>query len=143
MGPPAVRARRVRAPAVAVAPVARVVAFVPDLLFGSQMQGALGSAGHEVKLVTNDQDLRDRLADGDVLVVDLTDDRPRRTGFVEALGRDGALEGVRTLAFYSHVEADTRDLAEKAGFDLVVPRSRMAREAGALIERLARHPLNE
>ena len=41
-----------------------------------------------------------------------------------------------TLAFYSHVETDVRELAEQAGFELVVPRSRMAREGGALVERL-------
>lgn len=136
MGPSAVRARRVRAAAVAVAPVARVVAFVPDLLFGSQVQGALGAAGHEVELVTSEHELRDRLPDGDVLVVDLTDDAERRAGLVQALGEEGTLKGVRALAFYSHVEARTRDLAGKAGFDLVVPRSRMAREGGALVQKL-------
>src|ERR687898_899597 len=34
----------------------------------------------------------------------------------------------KTLAFYSHVDADVRRRALAAGFDLVVPRSRMARE---------------
>ncbi len=41
-----------------------------------------------------------------------------------------------TLGFYSHVDQDTRTRAEEAGFDLVVPRSRMAREMGALVDRL-------
>jgi hypothetical protein len=44
--------------------------------------------------------------------------------------------GVKTLAFYSHVEADVRSRAERAGFDLVIPRSRMAREGAALVTRL-------
>jgi hypothetical protein len=43
---------------------------------------------------------------------------------------------VPTLAFYSHVDADVRALALEAGFTLVVPRSRMAREGAALIGRL-------
>ncbi len=42
----------------------------------------------------------------------------------------------RTLAFYPHVEADTRRRAIEAGFDLVVPRSRMAREGAALVAEL-------
>jgi hypothetical protein len=45
---------------------------------------------------------------------------------------------VPTLGFYSHVEADVRSQAEAGGFDLVVPRSRMAREGPALISRLLR-----
>ena len=39
-----------------------------------------------------------------------------------------------TLGFYSHVEQDVRRAAEAAGFTRVVPRSRMAREAAALVE---------
>ena len=41
--------------------------------------------------------------------------------------------GTPTLGFYSHVDVDTRRRAEEAGFDLVVPRSRMAREMPALV----------
>jgi hypothetical protein len=43
---------------------------------------------------------------------------------------------VPVLAFYSHVEGDVRERAEAAGFDLVVPRSRMAREGASLADRL-------
>ncbi len=31
--------------------MARVLALVPDLLFGSQVQGSLTAAGHEVELI--------------------------------------------------------------------------------------------
>jgi len=116
--------------------VARVVAFVPDLLFGSQVQGALRAAGHEVELAADEGAVRAAIVTADVLVVDLTDEAAGRTGAVEALAGERALESTRTLAFYSHVEADTRALAERAGFDLVVPRSRMAREGAELVGRL-------
>ena len=43
---------------------------------------------------------------------------------------------MRTLAFYSHVDA-TSAARPGGGFDLVVPRSRMAREGAALVERLS------
>jgi hypothetical protein len=117
--------------------MARVVAFIPDLLFGSQVQGGLRAAGHEVELVGEEEGVSGALAGADVLVVDLTDDAESRAGLVEALVLDGGLGGVRTLAFYSHVEADTRALAEGAGFSVVVPRSRMAREGPNLIAGLA------
>ncbi len=44
--------------------------------------------------------------------------------------------GIPALGFYSHVDVDARKRAEEAGIDLVVPRSRMARELPALAERL-------
>ena len=48
----------------------------------------------------------------------------------------GELGATRTLGVYSHVDADTKRRADAAGFDLVVPRSRLAREGPALVERL-------
>jgi hypothetical protein len=44
--------------------------------------------------------------------------------------------GVPVLGYYSHVNAETRAAAEAAGVDLVVPRSRLAREMPQLVERL-------
>jgi hypothetical protein len=95
--------------------VARVSLHSPDLLFGSKVEGALRAAGHDVV----------RGGDGEVAVVDLTQgevpDPPA---------------GVPTLGFYSHVEQDVRRAAEAVGYDMVVPRSRMNREAAALVEGL-------
>jgi DNA-binding NarL/FixJ family response regulator len=122
--------------------MARVLALVPDLLFGSRVQGSLSAAGHEVELIGDEGALYERIADTAapvvaVLVVDLTDDSLDGAGIVESLVRDGRLGPTRTLAFYSHVETSVRERAEQAGFDLVVPRSRMAREGAQLVTRLA------
>ena len=49
----------------------------------------------------------------------------------------GELGSTRTIGVYSHVDVDTRRRAEAAGFDLIVPRSRMAREGPKLVSGLA------
>ena len=109
--------------------MARVLAFIPDLLFGSNVQAALSAAGHHVELVGT----LDAQVSADVLVVDLTADAADRVEEARAARR----EGVPVLAFYAHVETEVKRLAEDAGFDLVVPRSRMAREGAVLVERLS------
>jgi hypothetical protein len=98
--------------------VARVALLCPDLLFGSKLQGALRAAGHEVVGPADEAEL---------LVVDLTAEPDQRIT---------QSQGARAprLGFYSHVEQDVRRRAEDAGFERVVPRSRMAREAPALVE---------
>ena len=106
--------------------MARVVAFIPDLLFGSNVVGMLKAAGHEVQLTSAPS------GEADLLVVDLTAEAPQRLEQVREVRRPS----LRTLAFYAHVEADVRAAALEAGFDLVVPRSRMAREGPALVERV-------
>jgi len=114
--------------------VARVVAFVPDLLFGSNVVGLLQAGGHEPVLVGSADGLGDALDGADVLVVDLTaDSQPRIEAVSGWLGRDD----LRTLAFFAHVEADVKTAADAAGFDLVVPRSRMARAGATLVSELA------
>jgi hypothetical protein len=114
--------------------MARTVAFVPDLLFGSNLIGSLQAGGHDVVLVSQADDLAGALAGADVLIVDLTADADARIATVRSyLGPDG----LRTLAFFAHVEREVRTDAESAGFDLVVPRSRIARAAADLVDQLA------
>jgi hypothetical protein len=72
-----------------------------------------------------------------VLVVDLTGDQLDGAGLVKSLSDAGELRGIGTLGFFSHVDTPTRERAERSGFDLVVPRSRMAREGAELVARLA------
>lgn len=118
--------------------MARVVALTGDLLFGSQVKGMLMAAGHEVELVSDRDRTREQLAHAPaVLVVDLVDEDLNGAALVESWAQEGTLGQTRTLGFYSHVDARARERAEQAGFDLVVPRSRMAREGAALITRLA------
>jgi DNA-binding NarL/FixJ family response regulator len=113
--------------------VARVVAVFDDLLLGSNVLGMLRAAGHEAAL-SGAADLRPKGAD--VLIVDLAATTFDGVAVVESLMAAGELAGTRLLGVYSHVDVDTRNRAQAAGFDLVVPRSRMAREGAALIERV-------
>ncbi len=102
--------------------MARVAAIAPDLFFASKIEATLTAAGHEVTVVSSPDDL----ADADVVIVDLDNAGPDRVGPLE----------VPALGFYSHVDVETREKAEAAGYDLVVPRSRMAREMQVLVDRL-------
>jgi DNA-binding response OmpR family regulator len=105
--------------------VARVLAVAPDLMFASRIEATLGAAGHDVQLATAIAEASE-LEDADLMVVDL--DREPAEGVVGL--------GVPVLGFYAHLNTETREAAEAAGVDLVVPRSRMAREMPVLVERL-------
>jgi DNA-binding NtrC family response regulator len=113
--------------------MARVVALLPDLLFGSKVQGMLAAAGHDVTVAGSPEAVLEHGgADaGDLLVIDLCEDAARRIALLADMAAS-----TRTLAFYLHTDVETRALALEAGFDLVVPRSRMAREGAALADKL-------
>src|ERR1044072_1099895 len=104
--------------------MARIVAVSADLMLGSKVEATLSAAGHEVTLSPSLQEAP--LQEAELLVADLDAENP------------GALVGlgVPVLGYYSHVDVETREAAVAAGVGLVVPRSRLAREMPALVERL-------
>ena len=116
--------------------MAKVVAAVPDLLFGSKLQSALTAGGFDCELIANAEAARAAASEADLLVVDLTDADFGGVEMVEAMGQAGELASLRTLGFYSHVEPEVRVAATAAGFDLVVPRSRVNREGAELAAKL-------
>lgn len=104
--------------------MARVVAISSDLLLGTKVEGMLSAAGNEVSLSPSLAEAP--LDDAELVVADLDVENP------EAL----AGLGVPVLGYYSHVNVETRRLAEAAGVDVVVPRSKMVRELPQLVEGL-------
>ncbi|HWC25086.1 MAG TPA: hypothetical protein VG474_00750 [Solirubrobacteraceae bacterium] len=111
--------------------MARVVALLPDLLFGSKVQGMVTAAGHDVHVAETPEAVLEQLSGSDLVVADLCEDAAERVARLAP-----ATGTVKTLAFYLHTDVDTRRRALDAGFDLVVPRSRMAREGAALVDGL-------
>ncbi len=114
----------------------KVIAAVPDLLFGSKLQSALTAGGFDCELIASAEVARAAAADADLLVVDLTDDDFGGIKLVTEMGQAGELGSLRTLGFYSHVEPQVKADAAAAGFDLVVPRSRINREGAELAAKL-------
>jgi hypothetical protein len=102
--------------------VARVVALAPDLMFASRIEATLTAAGHDVTVAAAASQAAG-IEQAEIVVIDL-DREP-----LEAVAGLAA----PVLGFYSHTDVDTRRRAESAGVDLVVPRSRMAREMPRLV----------
>jgi DNA-binding response OmpR family regulator len=114
--------------------MARVVALFDDLLLGSNVQGMLSAAGYDVALVGSPAAVD--AGGAAVLVVDLGSQGFDGVAEVVRLRAAGELEETRVLGVYSHVDVEMKQRAEEAGLDLVVPRSRMAREGALLVGRL-------
>lgn len=104
--------------------MARIVAIAPDLMLGTKIVETLSAAGHEVSLSPSASEAP--LEEAELLVADLENENPEAL-----LGI-----GVPVLGFYQHTNVELRELAEAAGVDLVVPRSRLAREMPQLVDGL-------
>jgi len=104
--------------------MARVVSIAEDLMLASRVDAMLTASGHHVVLARS---LQEASLDGaELIVADLDVENP------EAL----VGLGMPVLGYYSHVDVATKEAAEAAGVDMVVPRSRMARELPDLVKGL-------
>ena len=108
--------------------MARVLALVPDLMLASRVEATLAGAGHEVTLGTSLD--AQPVAEADLIVADVGEVDPASVVNL----------GLPVLGFYRHTDPETRQRAEAAGADLVVPRSRLARELPELARRLLEEP---
>ena len=95
-------------------------------MLASRIEATLGAQGHEVELASSIEALELSDPGPDVVVADLGEVDSSQLGRVET----------PVLGFYSHVDVETRGRAEQAGVDLVVPRSRLAREMPQLVDSL-------
>ena len=96
--------------------MARVALRIPDLMLHSRVLEVLRQGGHEI---VSEQP--------DVLVVDVMEVEPG-----DVADAAPSLPGV-----FAHTQPEVRERVLAAGFDLVVPRSRMVREGAELVSRLA------
>ncbi len=98
--------------------MARVALRIPDLMLHSRVLEVLKQGGHEIVG-----------ADPDVLVVDVME--------VDADDIGAHPPAPVLLGVFAHTQPEVRERALAAGFDLVVPRSRMVREGAELVSRLS------
>ncbi len=108
--------------------MARVLVLVPDLMLASRVEATLAGAGHRVTLGAEPPGRS--LEDVDLVVADVGDLDPKSVA-----GR-----GAPVLGVYRHTDPATRARAEAAGVELVVPRSRLARELPELAAGLLTGP---
>lgn len=104
--------------------MAQVVSIAEDLMLASRVDVMLTGAGHHVILARSLEGAS--LEGADLIVADLEVASPSEL----------AAAGLPVLGYYSHVDVETKKAADAAGLDLAVPRSRMARELPALVEKL-------
>lgn len=119
---------------------ARAVLLCADLLFGSKVAAALSQAGCQVTSAADADAARSALPGADLLVADLSDEAFDALSLVEEIHEagSGVAGAPRTLGYYQHVDDETRRRALAAGFDAVVPRSKLFREGPQLVSDLLR-----
>jgi CheY-like chemotaxis protein len=114
--------------------MAKLVAFVDDLMFLSRIREAARAAGVDVKTARGVDGLVDAARDGASLVlVDADSERLPWREAVAALRATPELASLPVVAFLSHVRADRAEAARAAGATRVLARSAFVKELPQLV----------
>jgi CheY-like chemotaxis protein len=103
----------------------RVLAAVGDIFFASKIRGTAEHLNVTAEFAASADALFDT-AKADVpslIILDLHSEKIDPFALAERLKADEQLRGVPLVGFYSHVQTELRDRAERAGIDRVLPRS--------------------
>ncbi len=113
--------------------MAKIVALVPDLMFGTRIEDVAKHLGYEVEFLKAEEDAGAAIARTAPSLVVVALDAPRAMETIEAARKAGA----RVLAFGSHKNVELMRAAKAAGCDQVVARSQMAADLPNLLKKYA------
>ena len=126
----------------------RVLAAVSDLMFVSKISAAAGQAGCSVQFFRDTEKLSGAIQ-GDpgpspampppLVIVDLNNNALDPMKLIARLKGDPAARQATVLAFVSHVERELKREAERAGADLVLPRSAFSQNLYEILRQRSCH----
>jgi len=108
----------------------RVVAVVDDMFFGSKIRATAKLINITVDFVTDTEQLIDVLLKDPphLIIFDLNSKKINPLEIIEKINSLPTLKSATKLAYSSHVDKELMKDANKAGFDIVMPRSRFVSE---------------
>lgn len=103
----------------------RVLAGVDDIFFASKIRGAAEALNVTVSFARRAESLFDsaKAETPSLIILDLHSERLDPFALATSLKADAQLSDVPIVGYYSHVDSQTREKAEEAGVDHVLPRS--------------------
>ncbi len=111
--------------------MAKIVALVPDLMFGTRIEDVARQLGYSVQFVQRGEDAGALIARLAPALVVVALDASHSMEAIEA----GKRAGAHVLAFGSHKNVELMQAAKAAGCDQVVARSQMAADLPNLLKK--------
>lgn len=102
-----------------------VIAVVDDLFFASKIRGTAEQIGVTVKFARSIDAMLEaaRRDQPGLIICDLHSQKIEPVELAKQLKADEELRSIPLLGFFSHVQVELMQRAERAGFDQVLPRS--------------------
>ncbi|MER3445727.1 MAG: response regulator [Candidatus Dadabacteria bacterium] len=116
----------------------KIIAVMDDMFFSSKIREAAKPFGLNIEFVKNTDGLIENIESQkpSLLIFDLNSKVCNSTEIIRNLKSSPTLKDIPVLGYLSHVQMELKEEADKAGCDLVLPRSKFSKD---LKEILAKH----
>jgi hypothetical protein len=117
----------------------RIFAFVEDLFFLAKIQETARKMNVKVEFVKTEKDLNDRMGENgndkpSLIIFDLNNAAAKPLSTIPKL-KSKLKKGTNIIGFLSHVQGELKLKAQKAGCDMVVPRSAFSQNLAQILRR--------
>ena len=110
----------------------QILVLCEDLMLGSKIRETLKALGKDARFLSTVQSLAAAAEGAELVLADLSLRGPDPIPALAEL-KAGPLATARVIAFFSHVDEETRKRALEAGIDQVLPRSAFFANLPALV----------
>ena len=113
----------------------KIIAVLDDLFFTSKIKEAAKSLNSDLEFTKNTNGLIQKLKSEkpSLIIFDLNSKACNPLETIKELKSSSYLKDIPVLGYLSHVQTDLKDEADKAGCDLVLPRSKFSKDLKEII----------
>lgn len=117
--------------------IKRIIALVDDLLFSSRVREAARGLDLTLEFVRSQEGLAEMLntKKPSLIILDLDSKSGSPLQMIRDIKSSADLKDIPILGYLSHVKRELKEEAIRAGCDLVLPRSRFARDLREILNR--------
>ena len=115
----------------------KIIAVVDDLFFASKMREAAKPLGLNIEFIKNPEGLIEKLKSQkpSLIIFDLNSKICNPNEIIKNLKSSPTLKDIPVLGYLSHVQTELKEEADKAGCDLVLPRSKFSKDLKEILMR--------
>jgi CheY-like chemotaxis protein len=121
-------------------PENKIIAVMDDLFFSSKIREAAKPLGLNIEFIKNTDGLIEKLESQkpSLLIFDLNSKACNPTETIKNLKSFPVLKDIPILGYLSHVQTELKEEADKAGCDIVIPRSKFSKDLKEILTRYSK-----
>lgn len=120
----------------------KILAVLDDLIFSSKIREAAKSFDVDLEFVKKPDGLCERISSEkpSLIIFDLNSKACSALDIVRKIKSTNELKNIPVIGFLPHVQTELKQEADRAGCDLVFPRSRFSKELGQILRKYSVPP---